>query len=906
MSTNPAVLPITVNGVRLDSLAHNIETLTGHRQLPATRNRDVTVPGLHGVVPSRYDDYDAGQFGLRMWVRDVNQYGDRPDSDVHPKQQLDRNLDRLFGLFQSGPSLLDVRVATGRDINRQTMVLTNPRGETSSGTTTAVRTNALMNPSFETATGVDVLRENLVSNPGFENEATGWAPSGGTVTRSTVFAAGGAASGKFTTSGDVATPASLTYVRVGTYTAGEVYTAQAMVGSEQQDSDTPVRLRLLWRDASNNVLQTDDGPDITTPGIGKWFGGAVPVFRQVSVSAACPTGATRYEITLVVGDDADQPAGDVYYLDNVMVEQAPTAGDYFDGDSGPGYAWTGTAGLSQSTYSVDVSDNWGKTTGVQLSQNPGTITPRLGATHGEVLATATVASTTQFLWSSGTNAQASLSPSGKWSAGIYVRSDMDPAPVIRLRVAGLDGSGVFLGWATDSDGFDAGTDIRADGDWTRHTLEGVTLPAGAVACRLALQAVDEIPEGTVFGFECASLEPNPTTPLYFDGDSPGHTWGGTAHASFSRRLADTVSWYQATNGSFIVAADAETYPLPASWGHGRFTVTAAVADQRVASPPVIPSFALRPWQAGAFVWGRGGVTHARVSVDAYNAGGTLLASSEGNRVHVQDGWVWVPGTQAWVPPAGTTQVRWRLNFYGDGAGGPAPVNATAWVTGMFLATADGLSTGPAYVPTADDYWDARTPGTTFMPQSSNFVSRPGQFRQAWCKTADALVPQVEGTGTYVARLSVLLSIPAVFWSDAEDSDWSYTHTNTATWTQEIEPLEGATAPIEDAIVVVYGPATNPRVTDPTTGAWVRLNLTVPAGQAWLIDAGRDRSAVGSAGLSPAAAAWSSRRQYTDWTSPRSRLLVLHPRYDTYHSRNVVRLTVQGAARARVIARRKWL
>lgn len=901
--TNPAVLPITVNGTRLDSLAYNIESLTGQRNLPATRNRDVVVPGLHGVVPSRYDDYEAGSFGLRMWVRDVREDGQRFDSDVHPKQQLDRNLDRLFGLFQSGPNLLDVRVATGRDLDTQTMVLRNPRGETSSGTTTAIRTNALMNPSFEASTGSVVLRNNLVSNPGFEVSAQGWAPTAGTVTQTTEHAGGGLAAGKFTTDGTPGTP-QLTYVRVGTYTAGQVYTAQALVASDQQDSETPIHLRLVWRDATNTVLQIDDGPDITVPAIGAWTGATVPVFRQAVCSSACPAGATRYEITLVVGPTGTtQPAGDVYYLDNVMVEQAPTAGPYFDGSFGAGYGWAGTAGLSQSTYSVAIPDNWGTATGGQLSQNPGTLVPRLGATHGELLATATIAPTTQFLWSSGTNAQSSLSPSGKWSAAVYVRSDMNPAPIIRLRVAGLDGTGTFLGWATDSTGNAAGSDIRADADWTRYALQGVTLPAGSVACRLALQAVDTLEEGTVIGFECATLEPNPYLSGYFDGDTSGASWGGTAHASFSRRLADTVDWWTSTNGSFIVAADADDYPLPNSYGHGRFTVTASSGDQRVTSPLIQPSRAVRPWQAGAWVWGSGGVTHAQIRVDAYNAGSVLLGTGLGPVTNVQNGWVWVPFAP-WVAPLGSTQVRIRVHFYGSAASGPAPVNSTAWVTGMFLATADGLSTS-GYTPTGDDYWDARTQGTTFYP-ATGYVTRPGQFRQAMCKVADALLPQVEGTGTYVARLAVMLSIPSVFWQDGADSDWTYTHTNTNTWTQEIDPLEGATAPIEDAIVIVYGPATNPKVTDPTTGAWVRLNMKVPAGQAWLVDAGRDRSAMGSAGLSPASPSWQSRRQFTDWTSPRSRLLVLHPKYDTYNSRAIVRLTVQGAAKARVVARRKWL
>jgi hypothetical protein len=145
--TNTSPLPITVDGTRLDTLAYNIETLTGMRSMPRTRSGDVVVPGLHGVVSSLYDDYEAGELALRMWVRDTDEAGKHVLTDVHRKQQLDRNLDRVFALFRSSNRLLDVRMSTGRDPVSQYQVLPNQRCDISDATVSQViRTNTVTNP----------------------------------------------------------------------------------------------------------------------------------------------------------------------------------------------------------------------------------------------------------------------------------------------------------------------------------------------------------------------------------------------------------------------------------------------------------------------------------------------------------------------------------------------------------------------------------------------------------------------------------------------------------------------------------------------------------------------------------------------------------------------------------------
>jgi hypothetical protein len=51
--------------------------------------------------------------------------------------------------------------------------------------------------------------------------------------------------------------------------------------------------------------------------------------------------------------------------------------------------------------------------------------------------------------------------------------------------------------------------------------------------------------------------------------------------------------------------------------------------------------------------------------------------------------------------------------------------------------------------------------------------------------------------------------------------------------------------MEEHIIVVSGPATNPRITDPATGSWVQYNGTIATGTDWQVDATNYTSRTGS-------------------------------------------------------------
>ncbi|GAB3459244.1 hypothetical protein [Actinophytocola sediminis] len=91
------------------------------------------------------------------------------------------------------------------------------------------------------------------------------------------------------------------------------------------------------------------------------------------------------------------------------------------------------------------------------------------------------------------------------------------------------------------------------------------------------------------------------------------------------------------------------------------------------------------------------------------------------------------------------------------------------------------------------------------------------------------------TGAAHARLAVVLRIPGVFWRDPVPADWS---TTTLAAPARVSMLDGATAPVLDAILRVTGPVTGLRVTDVETGGRLSYPDTLAAGRQLRVHCGR--------------------------------------------------------------------
>jgi len=188
---------------------------------------------------------------------------------------------------------------------------------------------------------IDPERANLVTNPSFEVNTTGWVDagnftlarvadassfSGDYVLRLTASAAtASAAQTSSGTSGFVVTE--------GTYYTGFFYMKPDSVARQGQAI-------LKWYDAAGVYLSASSG-SLTLEVLGEW--------TRAYVTALAPADAAFGALT------ANYPtmgAGEVRYLDGAMVEETEFLRDYFDASLTPttDYLWSGTTHQSVSNY----------------------------------------------------------------------------------------------------------------------------------------------------------------------------------------------------------------------------------------------------------------------------------------------------------------------------------------------------------------------------------------------------------------------------------------------------------------------------------------------------------------------------------------------------------------------------
>lgn len=90
---------LSVNGVVLNTLAKNIESLTGRLKVAALRTDNIIVPGRHGRLRTTQKFYDEGQIVLPMWVVGCDDNGNVPTTT---RKQFMANVDTLTQLFRPG------------------------------------------------------------------------------------------------------------------------------------------------------------------------------------------------------------------------------------------------------------------------------------------------------------------------------------------------------------------------------------------------------------------------------------------------------------------------------------------------------------------------------------------------------------------------------------------------------------------------------------------------------------------------------------------------------------------------------------------------------------------------------------------------------------------------------------
>ena len=108
---------LVVNGVLLNTLAKNVESLTGRLRAPAHRTKNIALPGMHGELWVPHKKYQANTLALPMWVVGCDDDGGIP-AGSSKRREFFKRVDELVSLFKS-PELLEVIWTTARETPRR-------------------------------------------------------------------------------------------------------------------------------------------------------------------------------------------------------------------------------------------------------------------------------------------------------------------------------------------------------------------------------------------------------------------------------------------------------------------------------------------------------------------------------------------------------------------------------------------------------------------------------------------------------------------------------------------------------------------------------------------------------------------------------------------------------------------
>jgi hypothetical protein len=185
-------------------------------------------------------------------------------------------------------------------------------------------------------------RVNLVINPNFEVDTTGWVGrTAATIARSTSQFYSGTASLQITTSASVNNGA--TALPATAITVGNTYTLSAYVRTNT-GTLTNCLAMIIWLNSGGTEVSRVTGTFTTL----------TTSWARLTATGTAPVGAVTAELSVIRNTAG---AGSIWFADATMFEQASTALPYFDGTYDDPYteytltyqAWNGTANTSTST-----------------------------------------------------------------------------------------------------------------------------------------------------------------------------------------------------------------------------------------------------------------------------------------------------------------------------------------------------------------------------------------------------------------------------------------------------------------------------------------------------------------------------------------------------------------------------
>lgn len=557
-------------------------------RFPGRRGENAVVPGRDGSLWSGDKPFDEGEFALDMFAAGAEADGSIP-KDEPRAIRVRRNLDRLTRIFGSDKLVTlafveddtvpygrrnvipnpSFEAQDGKVVTREN-VITNPSAETSTAKSVlrrnhapnpgmdiasadyAVRRNLVLNPRMDTDGSPITLRTNLCPNPSFEVSTQHWAPAGAaTMTRvatkfGTIWPPSPRRSLKLT-AGSTSTNA----IACGPcpVVPGLTYTLSAYVYNDAGASRN-FRVVIQWRNRKGASISASNGGQVAVAS------GAVG--RPVA-SAPAPAGATAAFVRLQ--SVAPGAAGENSYWDQVLFEQAGSAGVYFDGESdeidGLRHDWIDEPGVSRSTeYIVAPSGYTSSRTLMATTAN------KMSGVQAAKVLCATTAAAGTLLFGQQVRYGADLS-AGVASGLIHVRPGDSTARQVTVRLACYDAGRNYLGPLTSAPGValaDVVADLEPD-SWTPIEYGGGTVQPNTDRVALEVRSAGaNWTAGVIAYFDHAMVEPARLPGPYFDGtvaDVPefDFRWTADPHWSESEVAGARVDDWTAKGGVQYQVAD---------------------------------------------------------------------------------------------------------------------------------------------------------------------------------------------------------------------------------------------------------------------------------------------------------------------------------------------------------------
>lgn len=352
--------------------------------------------------------------------------------------------------------------------------------------------------------GTNAIR-NLVSNPNFETNTTGWTSNHGNlaVSRDTSIFYSGTASLKGTWS--------ISGVSGGLNNVNalmDVVEGQPITGSAWVRASQNTTFAVMLRFRNNAGASTGD-----FSGVGVVVGTS---WVRISYTYVAPVGTTK--VFIQVQQQSASVNGDSYWVDNIMVEKSDTLNAYYEDVGDYTYTWSGTANASTSLQRAPMvagftMENGGvfyrdSTSKLMSGTYSGKMLPSSGDIY-KVTPTTVVGAAWTFSMDYMTAGTLTGNPR------LYI-SGGGPATVVSLPL-----------------------------NQPTPTRVSVTLPETATGVTSVIAAIFGATTGE-FWIDNVLIEQTSASLPYFDGSTPAsgdftYIWTGTAHASTSQQRAPGVS-----------------------------------------------------------------------------------------------------------------------------------------------------------------------------------------------------------------------------------------------------------------------------------------------------------------------------------------------------------------------------